>query len=440
MANTNQSLNVVKNTELFVTSFVGSTLDPCFTNGKIDGSPTILKQGGSFYFDYSNLANSSDLKFLKRFFGGLTSGNTFGITAGNYYDETTGLIYSFAGTYELSGKTGSYNNYISANGITYSPTIENGLYQNIGFKDAPLFTAVSGATCQYFQSFLNKDAPFNIEYMGIYGNDYSYEEHLEVVGASANNGRYLIDTFIKLTDKSEIVYINNTFGITSENLKGKKVLVNVYMRGVPDLITLSQSKQKNGIIKKIAPNTQVLEILTNQNLYQRYSRALVDSTNYYDWYEYFQSEQYDNLLNPFTYDKLSVAISFYSYVKIVNETQTTVLNPVTFAEVSTQVTTFLNVDGANTTTKSFRTSTTTSNGSGLTPVIKFDLSDSSLYGWKIGAYVDKNCSIPLNSSFYLNGVPGFDGASFIYLRSPNRPQTIYLKFEKNISLVLTINT
>ena len=38
-----------------------------------------------------------------------------------------------------------------------------------------------------FISQLNKDDPNNIEFLGIYGNDYNYEEYIQVVGSSANN-------------------------------------------------------------------------------------------------------------------------------------------------------------------------------------------------------------------------------------------------------------
>jgi hypothetical protein len=72
------------------------------------------------------------------------------------------------------------------------------------------------------------------------------------------------------------------------------------------------------------------------------------------------------------------------------------------------------------------------------PNIKIDLSDSSLVGWRILPFYDEDCSIPLNDYYYLNGVPGFDGCSFIFLRNQNAPSAFYLKFEKNNVLKLLI--
>ena len=65
-SSTNTYLTPVKSVNFNISEFVGATYDPCFRKGYIETRPTIYKTGNSFYFDYSNSANSSDLKFLKR--------------------------------------------------------------------------------------------------------------------------------------------------------------------------------------------------------------------------------------------------------------------------------------------------------------------------------------------------------------------------------------
>jgi dsDNA-specific endonuclease/ATPase MutS2 len=59
-----------------------------------------------------------------------------------------------------------------------------------------------------------------------------------------------INTGFKLNDGSEIIYLNPETAITTENFYFQQKKVNIYMRGIPDLVTLSQNKLQNGIIKK----------------------------------------------------------------------------------------------------------------------------------------------------------------------------------------------
>jgi hypothetical protein len=82
MSETNTFLSLVKSTTTNVSAFVGNSADPCFTKGLIESYPTVFKSGNSFYFDFSETGNSSDLKFLKKFFDGVANGNTFTIYRG----------------------------------------------------------------------------------------------------------------------------------------------------------------------------------------------------------------------------------------------------------------------------------------------------------------------------------------------------------------------
>jgi hypothetical protein len=427
-----KALTLIKSTQTLVSEFVGATLDPCFTQGVLQTFPTVLKNGNSFYLDYSNSTNPSDLKYLKKFFSGLTAGNTFSISGGTYFINETGMQYNFTGTYELEGVLGDYNNFISLEGVTFSPSLFNGIYNSKDFLNALSFSAVSGKTAHYFVSKVNKEDPFNIEFLGIYGSDYSYEEYLEVSGASANAGRYKIQNSLKLKDGSEVVYIDPSETIVSENMYFKNNTVNLYMRGVPDLQTISQNKNSNGIIKKINESGVVLQILGNQNLRQKYCRGIADTENYYDWYAATKLGNMQNIYNPNAYDGLSLSINSYSYIKI------GVRNEFTEPDLLTGLVSGLSipvlfVNGVEATTLSTNIRSSISN-----PIIKIDLSDASLVGWKITAYIDQQLSLPLNDSYFLNGVPGYDGASFIYLKDPTNPSTIFLKFEQQNVLTLTI--
>jgi len=433
MSNTNTFLTLVKSTNAYVSEFVGNSADPCFTKGLLESSPTIYKNGNSFFIDYSASSNSSDLKFTKRFFGSLTIGNTFAVSGGTYYVESTGQQLSFAGTYTLSGITGTFNQYVNATGVTYSTSLVDGVYANNNFSGPLNYTAIKGITAQYFISKVNKTDPYNIEFLGIYGNDYGYEEYLEVVGSTSNALRYKINSPLKLNNGSEIVYLNNQSTVTNENLYFAPVTVNVYMRGVPDLVTLSQNKNVNGLLKILNSNGTTLKILNNQNLYQRYCRSIADTTNYYDWYASHRTSNFENIYNPYSWDGLSLSINYYSFVKI-GTTVSVVTSEVLIDGQPVQTNTnVLIIDGVQTNYSSYISQTRLSN-----PTLKLDLSDSSLYGASVEPYIDSACSVPLNDSYFLNGVMGFDGASFIYLKSAASPATIFLKFKRETEMVLQI--
>ena len=428
---TNTFLDVVKTTTSHISEFIGNTSDPAFTRGLMLSSPLIYKKGASFYFDYSSTANSADLKFLNKFFGSMTAGNTFAATGGTYYVESTGVQYNFAGTYQLVGKTGSYNQYLNLVGVTYSPSLVDGVYDSNNFTTTLNYTSLTGATCQCYISYVNKQDPFNINFLGIYGNDYGFEEYLQIPESTTNPARYKINTAIKLNDGSEIIYINNSTPISSENRFFNSSTVSIYMRGIPDLYTKSALTTLNGLLKKVNSEGTTLQIYDNQNARQKYCRSINDSENYYDWFPMHPGSNYENVFNPIAYDGLSLSIDFYSLLQIEN----IALYIPSVEEEQTQFPTTLGliVDGVPATTVTYQVS-----GLSVNPVLKIDLSDSSLFSALIEPFSDPACSIPLSSAYFLNGVPGYDGASFIYLKNMNMPSVIYLKITKGISMVLQI--
>jgi hypothetical protein len=435
MAETDKFLSLAKSTTTNVSEFVGNTLDPCFTKGLIDTYPNIYKAGTSFYMDFSETSNADDLKFLKRFFNGIPVGSTLSISGGTYFVEETGTQYSFSGTYTFKGKTGASNQYLNFYGDTYSPSLPNGLFESKNFIGRINFSAITGGTCSYYINKVNKEDPFNLKFFGVYGADYGYDEFVEVLGSSLNTGRLKIDSFVRLNDKSELVYLNNQNTITNENLYFTPVTVNYYMRGVPDLVSLSVNTNVNGVLKKLNYDGETIDIFQNQNLRQKYSRELQDKQNQYDWYGFFPSTNYKNLYNPYAYSSMSFTINYLSLLQIA-----TILtyNSDDMIESTYTQSLGLVIDGVETGSVNYGTASTRTTIT--SPRIKIDLSDASLYSATIEPYTDANCSVPLSISYYLNGVPGFDGASFIYFKNIDSPSTIYLKVTKaGVSMILQIN-
>lgn len=432
-SSTNKFLTLVKSTFTNISDYVGNTADPCLTKGLVESSPTIYKSGASFYFDYSTTTNGSDLKFLKKFFGVLTAGNTFTISGGTYYVEETGAQYNFAGTYTFYGSTGFTNQYLNLGGVTYSPALIDGIYNNINFITPINYSAIKGTTAQYFISKFNVDNPNNIDSLGIYGNNYGFEEYLETSPGLTNNTRYLIDTTIKLNDGSQIIYLNSSNTIVNESRYFVPTTVSVYMRGVPDVNTLAAPTTLNGLIKKIDSDGIVVSIYQNQNLRQKYCRNLNDDTYFYDWFGILKTSTLENVLNPLAYNGLSLSYNYYSYVKwgvsfIVNG-----ISPSTGENLYREVLSIF-VDGTATNTANYAVS----GANGIGTILKLDFSDASLFNTTIEPFLDANCSVRLNNHYYLNGIPGFDGSSFIYFKDTNSPSTIYLKFTQQSSLILQI--
>lgn len=429
------ALYLVKSTNVFISEFVGGTSDPCWTNGLMLGAPYIHKTGNSFFFDYSGVVNSSDLKFLKKFFGSLTGGSTFAIDSGTYYKESTGDRYDITGVYTIIGYTGPYNNYIRASGVSYSASLFNGVYENKQFSDIPQYsTNKTGTASYYFVSKLNKADPLNLNYLGVYGYEYGYDEFIEVPESSLNNGRYLIDNFVKLRDGSEVIYINKDVGLVSQSLYGTRATVNIYMRGVPDINTLAVPTTVKGIVRKIDESGNIVAIFDNQNLRQRYCRSDNDDDHYYDWYGVNKTSNLENIYNPYAYDGLSVTINYYSFVKIGSATVT--LSEFTADGVfvdTVESNNVLIVDGVQTTSVSYSDTTTLSNA-----VLKIDLSDASLYNSLVVPYIDAECTIPLTNSFYMIGIPGYAGAFFMFLKELSSPPTFYIKFTRDTELVLKV--
>jgi hypothetical protein len=205
------------------------------------------------------------------------------------------------------------------------------------------------------------------------------------------------------------------------------------MRGVPDLVTLSQNKNINGLLKIVDSNGTTTKILNNQNLHQRYCRSIIDTTNYYDWYAAHRISNYDNIYNPDAWDGLSLSINYYSFIKIGTSVEFISTEASTETILSQTNTNVLIVDGVQTNYASYNSQMVIAN-----PVLKIDFSDSSLYNAFVEPYIDYNCTVPLKSSYFLNGVPGFDGSSFIYLKTVTSPSTIFLKIKRETEMVLQI--
>lgn len=427
-------LIVVKSTSSYTSEFIGSTLDPCMSKGYLNTSPDIYVTGNCFYFDYSGSKNSSDLKFLKKFFDNLSIGNTFNFSSGNYFIPETGSQTTWSGQFTLRGKTGSYNEYLNFSGLTGVSSLTGPNYLSTHFIAPIQFTATSGVTAQFLKNHLPKDDPFNFEYMGVYGSDYGYEEYVQVDASTLNSGRLLIKNSIKLNDSSEIIYIDpSANSVTSESLFFTKATIDALQRGDPSPNIRNTNKNANGIIIVNGETKNI--ILDKQNRFQQYCRQVEDTENLYTWYSNFNLKNIKTTSEPFITNGMSVNYtSFYAfkYLQNIGYSYNTTGAATTTLKAS-QYEDFIYVDDILVNTLNIPYS---SNPGAL----RLDLSHAANIGTILEFYLDSQFTTPLSNNYYFIGEPGYEGSSFIYLAgNQNASRTIFIKCTRTSTKYLTIN-
>jgi len=434
------ALSIVKSTQSFTLEFVGSTADPCLTKGILNSSPHVLCSGNSFFFNYSHSKNSSDLKFLKLFFDNLSTGNTLAFSGGVYSNIDTGAQTTWSGQFTLQGKTGAYNEFLYFSGLSGTASITSGIYDKNLFTSPLQFTAIKGATANILLSKLPDDAPLNLEYLGLYGSDFNFEEYIEVEKSTLNVKRIKVKNYINLNDGTEAVYLDPTESITNENLYFQNSLVYTYMRGIPNTNVINYDETINGVIKIVADYPGVFsKFIENQNIKQFTLRTLLNSEYTLNYFWYPNTSLKNLNITTITPVSGTVSLQLLRIYHLVYKT-TTITDFVVSAEFQVpelQTTTTFNeiiVDTVTTGTLLIPYSTVYESLN-----FKIDLSDARNFGTKVSVFADSACSIPLTSKYYLNGTPGVEGAAFIYAGSLLALNTnIYLKLEKETTSVLEI--
>jgi hypothetical protein len=433
------ALTVVKSTQSFTLEFIGSTADPCLTKGYLESSPQVQLVGNSFFFNYSQSKNVNDFKFLKLFFDKLGIGSTFSFSSGKYTNITTGSVLSWDGQFTLRGKTGAYNQYLYFSGLSGTSGISAGIYNRNLFTTPIQFTAATGGTAALLVNKSPDLDPLNFTYLGIYGSDYSFEEYLQVNNSTLNQKRILIKNVLKLNDGTEVIYVDPTVSITNENLYFQQSMVDIYMRGIltPDDINYDQTL--NGILR--ISNTYpgvYTQLLENQNKQQFLLRQLLNPVYPVNYYWYPNTK----LINFTSSEVAAYTNASYIFAKIYQLVYDTITIPLFSTSAILDVPTLIGeetynvilIDNNDVGYINFNASNTAT-----TKNFKIDLSDARNTDLTISAYSDYACSVPLSKNFAINGTPGKEGAAFIYFADrPDTLQSVYLKLERETTMILTI--
>jgi len=430
------SLNTAKTSYSYTTQFVGNTADPCFTKGNLNGSANIFITGNSLFFDYSEVKTGNDLKFLNKFFNGLTTGSTFNFSSGVYYNDATSSSINWNGTLQLQNVSGTFKQYISCSGVTGTAALTGGYYINKNFTNPIQFTATTGNTANILISNTPRSSPLNFDFFGVYGSDYGFEEYVEVIGSTLNSGRLKIKNYVKLNDNTEVIYLTNP--VTNENRFFNKSQVDILHRGLPSLAVLATNPLQNGVIKIAGATSGIVSmLLENQNILQHALRQQLDTANVYYYYPNSTLKTINaNTESIVDYKNISISYSNIFILKI----KTSYF--ISFNTDGFNISEFLGTNQYNDVIyiDNSETETLSINSNTAVAPIKIDLSHAENKSAVINLFLDSNCTQPLIENYYLLGEPGYEGASFIYMVDrAYSSKTIFMQIKKNTTNVLRIN-
>jgi hypothetical protein len=211
------------------------------------------------------------------------------------------------------------------------------------------------------------------------------------------------------------------------------------MRGIltPDDINYDQTL--NGILR--ISNTYpgvYTQLLENQNKQQFLLRQLLNPVYPVNYYWYPNTK----LVNFSSADVEAYTNASYVFASIFQLVYGTNYIPVFSTSAILDVPTLIGqevyntilIDSNDTSVLNF-----SPGNNNTTKNFKIDLSDSRNIDLDISAYSDYACSVPLTRNFRINGTPGREGAAFIYYSDrPDSLQSIYLKLERETTLILSV--
>jgi hypothetical protein len=211
------------------------------------------------------------------------------------------------------------------------------------------------------------------------------------------------------------------------------------MRGIltPDDINYDQTL--NGILR--ISNTYpgvYTQLLENQNKQQFLLRQLLNPVYPVNYYWYPNTK----LINFTSSEVAAYTNASYIFAKIYQLVYDTITIPLFSTSAILDVPTLIGeetynvilIDNNDVGYINFNASNTAT-----TKNFKIDLSDARNTDLTISAYSDYACSVPLPKNFAINGTPGKEGAAFIYFADrPDTLQSVYLKLERETTMILTI--
>ena len=425
------TLNLVRSLKNYGISIHGNTIDPIYSKGWIESSPNILIKGSTCYIDYSHTFNTSDRTFLKKTFGTIPVGSTFTINSVSYFDnktETRKILYGICSFDSTLNDTKIIIGTILS-GLTQDTSYN--FYSRENFINAPQYTF--GYTGTSYTNYILNSLPnvnqINFDKMGFLGNNFNFEEYVEVIGGTGNNfGKLKVESYSKLKDNEEILYLTGT--AQNQTLINSPTVVNMYIRGKSDVDEIQKPKNLLGVYRIHDESNNLINCFENQNEYQVYLRKQALDNTYSGYWSQCQTCPDIAYGEDFITDDYTSNLLFDNQVYLYIRTDTTTSFPDFVPIVSNSVLTQRNYSGdpQNASNLIF----TITNG------LKIDLSHASLQNWSFDLFIDPSYTQPLTKYYMKSGIPGYNNAFVLIQKNEKTPSRIYGRLLGTTTLPVTI--
>jgi len=415
------TLNNVRTMTNYGFYIIGNTYDPIFTKGVINSKPNISINGATCIIDYSHVFDVSEVIYLKRTFGGLSAGNTFGMPLSNYYDEFYSVNTTVGGTCTFNSTLNDGKIIVGTRLSGFTLNTDYNYYSKENFTTVPQYTfnATGGTIGCFLVNSLPNLNKLSFKKLGIVGSIFGFEEYIDLSGGTADNAtRIPVYGTVTLKDGQEVLYF--TSGGTTQNFINTGTTLNLYLRGRPSLLTAPYTSDTTGIFTIYNSSTgNLLYCFANQSLNQSTLRKYLLTSPYVGYFDSCPS-CYDLIYGDVGTSWSTVLPEFTNliYIKL---TETSTVETVTALSTYTTSSSLFPV-----------TITSSSNN-----ILKIDLSHPSLIGYNLQLYYDGSYNIPVGTAFNVYGVAGYNG-SYAILTSYVSPSTIYGVLSGKQNLYFTI--
>lgn len=416
------TLNNVRTMNNYGFYIIGNTYDPVFNQGVLNSKPNVLIQGSTCTIDYSHVFDVSEVLYLRKTFGVMTAGNSFGMLGSQYYDELNNINKTVGGSYTFAYTLNNNQIIVGTRISGITETIDYNYYSKENFTSVPQYTFNStGGTVGYFlvNSLPNLNK-LTFKKLGIVGSAFGYEEYIDLSGGTAENAtRIPVYGTITLKDGKEVLYF--TSGGTTQNFIDSRTTLNLYLRGRPSLLTAPYTSDTTGIFTIYNSSTgNLLYCFANQSLNQSTLRKYLLTSPYVGYFDSCPScydliygdvgTSWSTILPEFTnllYIKLTESSTVEAITSLSTYTTSSSLFPVTIESSSNNI-------------------------------LKIDLSHPSLIGYNLQLYYDGSYNVPVGSSFNVYGLAGYNG-SYAILTTYVSPSIIYGVLSGKQNLYFTIS-
>tara|TARA_R100001509_G_scaffold165745_1_gene149573 strand:+ start:11826 stop:13205 length:1380 start_codon:yes stop_codon:yes gene_type:complete len=219
---------------------------------RTSSTPEVVITGNTAVIDFGSSQINKDLNYIKAISDTLTSGNTFTITNGEYYDPNTEEYADISGTYTFEGIF--RDTLIKATFDTLA-NIPSGVvrYSSEYFADVPqinlLGTANNGREQFAIKNYLGTESLPSFTSMDLRVDDY-----VTISNSTLNSNAFKVEDFYLDPNGTEVVILGNT-AASDENRIGITSEINLYR---------DQGHSRNDTSSNTYVNIQTLKITVGQ--------------------------------------------------------------------------------------------------------------------------------------------------------------------------------